>query len=215
MCETASFIKTLKLQSQHPTSFFVIIAKRTDAEDRNDWNNYTNWIDQNLPPYSDGFNNPFYEKYANDPLANERVSDIFFNTSIVTDDLFDKLRLKYENKKKPYVLNSISLKLNGTDRFDEQDSEFFNTVETSCFSKRIPRRGVLFYSFSLNPFEYQPSGTCNMSRFNSIELLVETVDTPIPTSLGENLYKFDINVYTVNYNILRIVSGMGNLEFAN
>ena len=54
-----------------------------------------------------------------------------------------------------------------------------------------------------------------MSRFNSIELLVETVDTPIPTELGENLYKFDINVYSVNYNILRIISGMGNLEFAN
>lgn len=207
--------KTLKLQSQHPTSFFVIVAKRNDTEDRNDWNNYTNWIDQDMPPYSTGFNNVYYEKYWEDPLVNEKVSDIYFSSSITETDTFNKLKLKYQNKRKPYILNSISLKLNGTDRFDEQDSEFFNTVETSCFSKRIPRKGVLFYSFSLNPFEYQPSGTCNMSRFNSIELFIETVDTPIPTSLGENLYKFDINVYTVNYNILRIVSGMGNLEFAN
>ena len=73
----------------------------------------------------------------------------------------------------------------------------------------------MFYSFSINPFDYQPSGSCNMSRFNSIELFLETVQTPIPSELNENLYKFDINVYTVNYNILRISSGMGNVEFSN
>ena len=59
-----------------------------------------------------------------------------------------------------------------------------------------------------------------MSRFNRIELNVETQDTPIPSvsiqgETLENLYKYDVNVYTINYNILRIVSGMGNIEFSN
>ena len=59
-----------------------------------------------------------------------------------------------------------------------------------------------------------------MSRFNKIELNVETQQTPYPKfSVGgeelENLYKYDINVYTINYNILRVVSGMGNVEFSN
>ena len=60
-----------------------------------------------------------------------------------------------------------------------------------------------------------------MSRFNKIELNVETQETPIPVEsvrVGEkleNLYKYDINVYTINYNILRVVSGMGNVEFSN
>ena len=77
------------------------------------------------------------------------------------------------------------------------------------------KKGILFYSFSLNPFEYQPSGTCNMSRFNTIELFIETQDVPQPQGVSDNAYKFDINVYTVNYNILRISSGTGNLEFSN
>ena len=47
--------KTLTLQLQHPTSFLVIVCKRSDVEDRNDWNNYTNWIDENIPPYTNGF----------------------------------------------------------------------------------------------------------------------------------------------------------------
>ena len=54
-----------------------------------------------------------------------------------------------------------------------------------------------------------------MSRFNKIELTVETNESPIPSKKTDNAYKFDINVYTVSYNILRIVSGMGNVEFSN
>ena len=59
-----------------------------------------------------------------------------------------------------------------------------------------------------------------MSRFNKIELNVETQEVPIPAESIEgekleNLYKYDINVYTIHYNILRIVSGMGNVEFTN
>ena len=54
-----------------------------------------------------------------------------------------------------------------------------------------------------------------MSRFNTIELFIETQDVPIPTTSSDNVFKYDINVYTVNYNILRITSGTGNLEFSN
>lgn len=202
---------TLTLQLQHPTSFLVIVCKRSDVEDRNDWNNYTNWIDEDTPPYTDGFYNPFYEEYSSEALSVEKIFDIYENFTGTTNDL----KLKFDSKKTPYILKSLLLKLNGTERFSENDSEFFNYLESNSFSKRIPKKGILFYSFSLNPFEYQPSGTCNFSRFNNIELSLETVSTPIPNALGENLYKFDINVYSVNYNILRIISGMGNLEFAN
>ena len=79
----------------------------------------------------------------------------------------------------------------------------------------MPRKGILMYSFAVNPLDYQPSGSCNMSRFNKIELTVETNDAPIPSGKTEYVYKFDVNVYTISYNILRIVSGMGNVEFSN
>ena len=58
-----------------------------------------------------------------------------------------------------------------------------------------------------------------MSKFNNIDLLVETQSVPtINQDVGENIqnkYSYDINVYGVSYNILRITGGMGNLEFSN
>jgi hypothetical protein len=54
-----------------------------------------------------------------------------------------------------------------------------------------------------------------MSRFNDIKLILETVGAPIPSGKTDYLYKFNIDVYAVNYNVLRITGGMGNLEFTN
>ena len=54
-----------------------------------------------------------------------------------------------------------------------------------------------------------------MSRFSSIQLEMETQNVPIDPVTGDYKYKFDINVYSMNYNILRIISGQGNVEFSN
>ncbi len=193
--------KTLELSLHNPVKYIIVVAKRTDVEDRNDWNNYTNWIDEKIPPYTSGFINPFFEKYSGDSnLLFEKVHEKFNN---------------YQFKKSPFIIKNLQLKLDGNDRFSSQDSIFFNKIMPNNFSKNIPKDGIYFYSFSINPFDYQPSGSCNMSRFSNIELFVETLDVPISSTLNENLYKYDINVYTVNYNILRIFGGTGNIEFSN
>ena len=59
------------------------------------------------------------------------------------------------------------------------------------------------YSFALKPEEHQPSGTCNFSRIDTAKL-----DT------GNALTAAD-NIYAVNYNVLRIMSGMGGLAYSN
>ena len=203
---TAVGSATLSLSIHNPVYYMVIVAKRTDIEDRNDWNNYTNWINENIPPYSiTGFNNPYFEKHL-DYLDN--------NTYLLSERVIEKFG-NYELKKSPFIIKSMQLKLDGTDRFANEGFDFFNKSMPYNYSKRIPKDGIYFYSFSLNPFEYQPSGSCNMSRFSNIELFIETVESPtIPTN-NEKLYKYDIDVYTVNYNILRIFGGMGNVEFSN
>lgn len=58
------------------------------------------------------------------------------------------------------------------------------------------------YSFALKPEEYQPSGTCNFSRADSVQIVSSS-----PLTIG--------TIYVRNYNILRIASGMGGLAFAN
>ncbi len=61
------------------------------------------------------------------------------------------------------------------------------------------------YSFGLEPEEHQPSGTCNFSRIDNAHLKFSAATG----SAG------DINVYAVNYNVLRVMSGMGGLAYSN
>lgn len=189
---------TLELLVHHPTSFMIVVAKRSDVEDRNDWNNYTNWILEETAPWSDGFQNEFYEKYYDDEESTEYVNNSNYNF-----------------RKSPFIIENLKLKLNGTDRFSEQEADYFNRVIPFKHANKIPKKGIMMYNFGVNPLDYQPSGSCNFSRFNSIELFLETVNSPRPVSLGDYIYKFDINVYTINYNILRIANGTGNVEFSN
>ena len=64
------------------------------------------------------------------------------------------------------------------------------------------------YSFSLRPEEHQPSGTCNFSRITNPRLVFSNFDL----AAGEQLNSLDI--YALSYNILRIMSGMGNIAYA-
>jgi hypothetical protein len=99
------------------------------------------------------------------------------------------------------------LQLNGHDRFSEQDGLYFNRVQPNQHHSRQPSDGINVYSFALNPEEHQPSGTCNFSRIDNATL---TVDLNSGKDSGSNMY-----VYGVNYNVLRIMSGMGGVAYSN
>ena len=97
------------------------------------------------------------------------------------------------------------LQLNGHDRFAEQDGLYFNRVQPNQHHTRQPSDGINVYSFALNPEEHQPSGTCNFSRIDNATLTVD-----LANNSGSNMY-----VYGVNYNVLRIMSGMGGVAYSN
>ena len=80
-------------------------------------------------------------------------------------------------------------------------------------SPNITPGGVYMYSFALKPEEHQPSGTCNFSRIDTATL-VFSVDGQKPIS-NKDEENADIRVYAVNYNILRVMSGMGGLAYSN
>jgi hypothetical protein len=73
--------------------------------------------------------------------------------------------------------------------------------------------GVYMYSFAIKPEEHQPSGTCNFSRIDTATL-VFSIDGVKKIGL-EDQENADIRVYAINYNILRIMSGMGGLAYSN
>jgi hypothetical protein len=99
------------------------------------------------------------------------------------------------------------LQLNGHDRFSERLGSYFNLVQPYQHHSNVPATGINVYSFALEPEKHQPSGTCNFSRIDSAVLQL-TLTTR--ASAGSKL-----RVYAVNYNVLRVMSGMGGLGYAN
>ena len=131
--------------------------------------------------------------------------------------------------------STAKLQLNGQDRFQERRPEYFLNVQTYKHHTHMPRadrdlalrykaddantsatptwevlyqtnhQWIYVYSFALNPEEHQPSGTCNFSRIDNATLVLTT-----PTAATGIL-----KVFAVNYNVLRIMSGMGGLAYSN
>lgn len=99
------------------------------------------------------------------------------------------------------------LLLNGHDRFSERLGSYFNLVQPYQHHTNIPATGINVYSFALNPEQHQPSGTCNFSRIDNATLQLQCTEK---TALGSK-----IRVYATNYNVLRIMSGMGGLAYSN
>lgn len=103
---------------------------------------------------------------------------------------------------------SAKLQLNGHDRFQEREGEYFNLVQPFQHHTCTPlSKGINVYSFALRPEEHQPSGTCNFSRIDNATLIVGH------SRLGNKSAK--IRVYATNVNVLRVMSGMAGLAYSN
>jgi len=116
------------------------------------------------------------------------------------------------------------LQLNGHDRFQERLGSYFNLVQPYQHHTNVPATGINVYSFALKPEEHQPSGTCNMSRIDSavlqLQLTPKAAGQEAPQSSVANANTTHnmgskVRVYATNYNVLRIMSGMGGLAYSN
>jgi hypothetical protein len=105
---------------------------------------------------------------------------------------------------------TAKLQLNGQDRFSEREGTYFSLVQPYQCHTRNPDEGINVYSFALRPEEHQPSGTCNFSRIDNATLQLVLSNATVQ---GTNTAK--VRVYATNYNVLRIMSGMGGLAYSN
>jgi len=97
------------------------------------------------------------------------------------------------------------LLLNGQDRFAERDGNYFSLVQPFQHHENVPvDKGISLYSFALKPEEHQPSGTLNMSRIDTAVLQLYGADSVT-----------SVQVYAVNYNVLRVMSGMAGVAYSN
>ena len=105
---------------------------------------------------------------------------------------------------------TAKLQLNGQDRFSEREGSYFDVVQPWQHHTRAPDTGINVYSFALRPEEHQPSGSCNFSRIdNAVLQLVLSSGTVSGTNTAK------VRVYAVNYNVLRVMSGMAGVAYSN
>ena len=120
------------------------------------------------------------------------------------------------------------LQINGQDRMDRRYGDYYNKVQVyqhhtgTTFvntyrddASSYQQPGIYVYSFALRPEEHQPSGTCNFSRIDTATIVMNMSGSVAVNSEGETDNTWSVRVYAVNYNILRIMSGMAGLAYSN
>ena len=121
---------------------------------------------------------------------------------------------------------AAKLQLNGSDRFQERDGHYFNYVQPWQHFTNTPADGINVYSFALKPEDHQPSGTCNFSRIDNatLQLTLGANNQPatganssnyVNNTLGGSSSNSIVNIYTVSYNVLRVMSGMAGAAYSN
>jgi hypothetical protein len=184
---SAASLKT-KLNFNHPCKELVwFIAKDTDTN-VNNWFNYTT------------SSNAVSSLLATNAALNENLMQSDINYTGIAGSISNPIK-------------TAKLVLNGNDRFYERPGRYFNLVQPYQHHENIPANaGINVYSFSLKPEEHQPSGTLNMSRIDTAVLNL-TFENKIANNYDPADYT--LFVYAVNYNVLRILSGMGGLAYSN
>jgi hypothetical protein len=115
------------------------------------------------------------------------------------------------------LMADAKILLNGHDRFAARPQTYFRLVQPYQCHTRIPSKHIYLYSFGLRPEEHQPSGTCNFSRIDNAQLLMDlTNSTNIPNWASWSSNPGGVVwIFAKNYNVLRIMSGMGGLAYSN
>jgi len=196
-------------------SNYMFRFRRSDANLRNTWSNYTNWPYNYLP----------YE------ITNTGSPDPFlFITGNYTSDNF------LQNDKN--ILLDMAIMLDGKYRENTLDGQIYNYVEKYKRTDGAAKDGLYLYSFALNTTNntYQPSGAMNLDRFDKIQFEINTIEPPRNPSASSaivdicdvngdiigvrknvwdlNEYNYDLTIFEERYNVLMFQGGMVGLKYA-
>jgi len=192
----------VKLNFNHPCKELIWVGKYSTAINVSQWYNYT-------MKSSDRSFNAGNSAIGGTQAYNKSLHAFSDPDNTATTSYISNIVYNVEPGFTSDAVNPFSkclLQLNGNDRFAERDGSYFNYVQPYQHHTNIPANcGINVYSFALKPEEHQPSGTLNMSR----------IDTAVLSITNNANVDGSIHIYAVNYNVLRILSGMGGLAYSN
>jgi len=208
--------KIVDIQSKDLVANWMWRFRRSDAFQRNEWNNYTNWAYKDIQPQKN--------MLLTQDIINKGGEYTNANTLYITGALGN-----YSKNVKD-ILIDMGIIMEGVYRENVMDSGVYNYVEKYNKTAGNTKDGIYFYSFGTNGVrkEYQPSGAMNVNRFSKISFEFNTIQPPLdPTgSLSEyicdlsgnpigfrknvaklNTYTYDLVVFEERYNVIMIQSG--------
>ena len=149
--------------------------------------------------------------------SNQFINTFYMIANIFRYNDWTNLTSSIPESNDAVALATAKLIWNGVDRIDEKDSRYFNLLQPYNYHSSSPREGIYCYSFALHPEKMEPSGTFNASTINKIQLYV----TVNPYSISKipfitnNENEYTITVYSIYYNIFRVMGGHCAMVFAN
>lgn len=203
---------TINTNSNNHVKEIIVIPKRTDASNVNEWDNFTNWLQKDINPTSftywqaDTTDMNYYDTTKNRyPFPSRKYT---------TNKFFKPEYLKKD------IIKSMNILLNKTPLFNTQSGIYFQNQQVLEYFRTSSKDGIYVYSFSLDPRNStQPSGSLNFSQQDvDLKINFNSIPTQSLYNSGNEAnyvsdYGYDLNIYLVQYNILDIQQGDGKLKF--
>jgi hypothetical protein len=237
---------TIKIESNSLVTSWCWFFRRHDYLERNEYSNYSNWKYGELLP-SDLEYAPSSSPFSINGVLIGPGTDFTGSRTALQDGTssFDTISSQHfitpsqdiNNIKN--IMTRCSILFDGQHRENDFDSGIYHYIEKYRYCEGgIDYDGIYSYSYGLNtsPFDLQPSGAINLSRFKKIELVLSTILPPVdasnasfnvvcdvegtPIGISENSsssifdHTFDLHIMEERYNILRIIGGQAGLVFA-
>ena len=179
----------MSLDFNHPVKELIWVNQKNNNVAEETAFQLSHGADATIP--SENAKNDYFNYLSNDPTASSA----------------GKSYIEYINGQKSIEgFDKMTLKLNGHDRFEKRNASYFRLCQPYQSGHKIPEKHIYCYSFALKPQEHQPSGTCNFSRIDDAEMIFDAVAVSTANTM---------TCYAINYNVLRIMSGMGGLAYSN
>jgi len=218
--------KRIKVNSNGMISSWMWYMQRNDVNLRNEWSNYTNWPYDRLP--SNITLAPF------EPLLGTDLSygmAVHPNPNYASTNSGITITGVYHNENRKEILETLGILLNGDYRENLMTRGVYDYIEKYTRTAGAATEGLYCYNYCLNtsPFEYQPSGAINLSKFKTIELEVNTYSPSIDyvnssydiicdAETGEAIgvrksnwrlfeYNYNMTLFEERYNILSFIGG--------
>ncbi len=222
----------LSVESNGMVPSWMWFLRRSDAYLKNEWSNYTNYN------YEDQIPNNVTDAATSGNTSPATLEDIYLiGPSFNSDQSSTNIKISgtYNVNNIRDILTKFAIIFDGKYRENEFDGSVYNTIEKYRTSNGTSSSGLYQYNFSLltSPYETQPSGAINLSKFKKVEFEVTTITPPVNDAaevlnicsedgelLGVNkntwdiyTYSYDFVLFEERYNILHFMNGTAGLLY--